>query len=56
MAKKRNSNVHQVACADELNPEWFNNKDSIGISAGASTPDYLIREVNDKIEKIYEVN
>ena len=55
LAKKRNSNVYQVACADELNPEWFNNKDSIGISAGASTPDYLIREVNDKIKNIYEV-
>ena len=55
LAKKRNSNVYQVACADELNPKWFNNKDSIGISAGASTPDYLIREVNDKIKNIYEV-
>ena len=29
-------------------------KDKIGISAGASTPDYLIKDVKDNIEKIYK--
>ena len=54
LAKKLNNKVHQVNCADELEEKWFNNIDSVGISAGASTPDYLIKEVRNKIEK-YEV-
>ena len=55
LAKGINNNVHQVSCSDELEEKWFNNINSIGISAGASTPDYLINEVKNRIEKIYEV-
>ena len=54
LSLKINKNTHQVSSANELNPKWFKNKESIGISAGASTPDYLINEVKNKIEKIYE--
>ena len=32
---------------------WFNDKENVGISAGASTPDYLIDEVTERI-KIYD--
>jgi len=55
LALKINKNTHQVANATEINPKWFKNIDSIGISAGASTPDYLINDVKNKIQKIYEV-
>ena len=55
LARKKNENVFQVTCADELDPKWFINKESVGISAGASTPAYLIEEVKNKIEIIYEV-
>ena len=55
LARKKNQNVFQVTCADELDPKWFKNKESVGISAGASTPAYLIEEVKNKIEIIYEV-
>ena len=55
LALKNNENVYQVTCADGLDPKWFINRESVGISAGASTPDYLIEEVKKKIEKIYEV-
>ena len=55
LARKKNENVFQVTCADELDPKWFKNKESVGISAGASTPDYLIQEVKNKIKIIYEV-
>ena len=55
LALKINKNTHQVSSANELNPKWFKNKESIGISAGASTPDYLINDVKNKIQKIYEV-
>jgi len=55
LALKINKNTHQVSSANEINPKWFENKESIGISAGASTPDYLINDVKNKIENIYEV-
>ena len=55
LARKKNENVFQVTCADELDPKWFRNKESVGISAGASTPAYLIEEVKNKIEIIYGV-
>ena len=48
---ERNSNSYQVTCADDLDAEWFINKISVGISAGASTPDYLIESVKLKIQE-----
>ena len=49
-----NSQSFQVTDSKNLKPEWFKNKDNIGISAGASTPDYLINDVKDTIEYIYK--
>ena len=48
---ERNSNSYQVTCAEDLDKIWFENKKTVGISAGASTPDYLIEEVKSKIEE-----
>ncbi len=50
LALERNKNSYQVTCASDLKIEWFDNVQSVGISAGASTPDYLIEEVKDKIK------
>lgn len=55
LARNINRNVYQVTCAEDIDSKWFRNKDSVGISAGASTPDYLIKEVKTKIKYIYEV-
>ena len=49
----KNKESYQVTGSDDLNPEWFIGKEKVGISAGASTPDYLIDEVKDAIEIIY---
>ena len=46
---ERNSNSYQVTSAKDLERIWFKNKKTVGISAGASTPDYLIEEVKLKI-------
>ena len=54
LAFNKNKSSHQVTCADDIDSEWFIGKKSVGISAGASTPDYLIEEVKCKIENIYE--
>ena len=51
LSSERNNNSYQVTCAAALKVEWFKNKNSVGISAGASTPDYLIEEVKLKIQE-----
>ncbi len=48
----RNKNSFQVTSADDLHKSWFKNCKSVGISAGASTPDETIREVLEMIKKI----
>lgn len=52
LAKEINPNTHQVNSAGEINAKWFDGVEQVGISAGASTPDYLIQEVKGKIEGI----
>ena len=37
---------------NELLPEWFVGKSLCGISAGASTPDWIVQDVIDKIQEI----
>jgi len=37
---------------EELKAEWFKEKELCGISAGASTPDWIVQNVIDKIQKI----
>ena len=46
----RNKNSFQVTCANELKKSWFSNIGSVGISAGASTPDDLITDVINKVK------
>ena len=51
LSSERNNNSYQVTGAEGLQVKWFKNKNSVGISAGASTPDYLIDEVKSKIQE-----
>ncbi len=37
--------TYQIETAAELRREWFECKESVGVTAGASTPDWLIKEV-----------
>ena len=54
LAKQRNKNTYQVTCAEDLQVQWFNGIESVGISAGASTPDYLIDGVKNRINQLKE--
>lgn len=44
--------THHIEIAKELNPKWFVGKEKIGLTAGASTPSWIIREVEKAIENI----
>ncbi len=52
LARSRNDRSYQVTAAEDLDPKWFVNIKTVGISAGASTPDNVIKEVTQAIEKI----
>lgn len=41
--------TRHIETEHELKKEWFNNKNHIGITAGASTPDWVINAVVEKI-------
>ena len=56
LSQNLNKNSFQVTCADDLKIQWFKNKKSVGISAGASTPEYLIKEVENKIKSYMRKN
>ena len=50
LSLERNKNSFQVTCADDINESWFDGVESVGISAGASTPDNLIEDVITKVK------
>ena len=55
LSKERNSRSYQVTCASDIDEKWLDNCETVGISAGASTPDNIIDEVLDKIKEIGNV-
>ena len=55
LALERNKKSYQVTSSEELESDWFNDCESVGISAGASTPDDIIDGVIRKIKKIGHV-
>jgi len=52
VAGSLNNNAHRVAGRHELKTEWFHNCLSVGITAGASTPGYLIEEIIEHINNL----
>lgn len=42
--------TYHVEAETELKREWFEGKENIGITAGASTPDYVVAKVVDRIK------
>lgn len=44
--------VHKVEVAADLQPEWFKDAQVVGVTAGTSTPDWIIQEVVKWIENL----
>jgi len=55
LALERNPRSYQVTFDGELDANWFENCETVGISAGASTPDDVISGVVEKIKQIGQV-
>lgn len=54
IAYRINKNTYWISNKEEIKPEWFKFKEinSVGITAGASTPEKTIEEVVDRIRKV----
>jgi 4-hydroxy-3-methylbut-2-enyl diphosphate reductase len=44
--------THHIETAEQLVPGWFAGVDRVGVTAGASTPKWIIDEVMERIEQI----
>lgn len=52
ISKEINSKSYQIQSWQDVKNSWFAGVNKIGITAGASTPDELIEEVKNNLEKI----
>lgn len=52
ISRSINSSTYWIGSDKEISPGWFEGASSVGITAGASTPDQVIEKVIGKIKKI----
>jgi len=45
IAKEVNPKTYHIESKDEIEPDWLENSETVGITAGASTPQWVIEEV-----------
>jgi len=56
LAQRLGTESYMVDSADELKPEWFEGKGRIGLTAGASAPEVLVREVVERVRALGAVS
>jgi 4-hydroxy-3-methylbut-2-en-1-yl diphosphate reductase len=44
--------VHHVQAESDLRPEWFRAADAVGITAGTSTPDHVIDQIEQRMREL----
>jgi 4-hydroxy-3-methylbut-2-enyl diphosphate reductase len=52
VAKKLGTDASMVDSAAELQPEWFEGKSRVGLTAGASAPEILVQQVIERIKAL----
>lgn len=52
VCKNVNPDSYFVSSADEIEAEWFNGKQTVGIAGATSTPMWLMEQVKEKIEQL----
>ena len=56
LAAKLGTTAYMVDNADELRPEWFTGTARVGLTAGASAPEILVRQVIERIKALGAVS
>lgn len=52
LSEKRGIPAYLIDGADDIKKEWLTGKDKIGVTAGASAPEILVKQVTDKLEEM----
>ncbi len=52
LAQKLGTPAYMVDNAEELQPAWFEGKSRVGLTAGASAPEVLVKQVIDRIKAL----
>jgi len=56
VARKLGTESHMIDSADELKPEWVRGRSRIGLTAGASAPGLLVRQVIERLRELGAVS
>jgi 4-hydroxy-3-methylbut-2-enyl diphosphate reductase len=56
VARKLGTDSYMVDSADELQAQWFDGRQRVGLTAGASAPEILVRQVIDRIKALGAVS
>lgn len=54
LAEKQKVNAYLIDGVEDINNDWFKNTKSIGVTAGASAPEILVKQVIEKLEKLFD--
>jgi 4-hydroxy-3-methylbut-2-en-1-yl diphosphate reductase len=52
LAERLGTQAHMVDAADDLRAEWFEGRQRVGVTAGASAPDILVQEVIERLRQL----
>jgi 4-hydroxy-3-methylbut-2-enyl diphosphate reductase len=50
LANKLNTPAYLIDDASDINPEWLNGVETVGLTAGASAPDILVQQVVERLK------
>jgi lytB protein len=56
VARRLGTESYMVDSAEDLRPEWVQGKSRIGLTAGASAPDILVRQVIERLRALGAVS
>jgi 4-hydroxy-3-methylbut-2-enyl diphosphate reductase len=56
LARKLGTESHMVDSADELQAQWFEGRRRVGLTAGASAPEILVRQVIERLKALGAVS
>jgi 4-hydroxy-3-methylbut-2-enyl diphosphate reductase len=56
LARKLGTDSYMVDSAEELQADWFEGRQRVGLTAGASAPEILVRQVIDRIKALGAVS
>lgn len=56
VAARAGTNAHLVQRADDISLNWFDGVDTLGLTAGASAPEVLVREIIDALARHFDLD